>query len=93
MSNIQPLGNNVLLKRFEEEAKVGALILPDSHQIENQGIVVAVGPNVSEVAPNQRVLFNSYGGKFVKYQEQEMIMIPEEEILGVFETMEDSDDN
>ncbi len=94
--NITPLGDRVVLKRLASEQKTaGGVILPDSAQEKPlQGEVIAVGKgkvldngerNHLEVAVGQKVLFGKYAGTEVKINGEEVIVIDQREILGIFE--------
>ena len=96
MSNkVRPLGNRVLVKRFQAKVSKGGILLPDSAQEKpKEGEVLAVGPGkVSEdgavqgmtVKVGDKVLFSSYAGTEIKTEESETecLILSEEDILGV----------
>jgi chaperonin GroES len=70
----QPVGDRVLVRRDEKEAKAGRFIIPDEYRkLSHFGTVVAVGPGgrdrltgaliPMEVAPGDRVRYGSYVGE------------------------------
>ena len=85
----------VLLDRVEEK-KVGGIYLPDMHS-ENSRLarVLAIGPEVKEYKPGERVLVNFFAGKvldvvtvstLIKKQDDTLRVVTDEEILvGVIE--------
>ena len=93
--NIKPLGNRVLVKRFQSRTSKGGILLPDTAQEKpKQGEVLATGPGkVDEegriqkmnVQIGDKVLFSSYAGSEVKTEEtdSEYLIMSEEDILGV----------
>ena len=94
--NIRPLGERVVLKRLASEQKTaGGVILPDSAQEKPlQGEVIAVGSGKvlengqrshMEVAVGQKVLFGKYSGTEVKIDGEEVVILDQREILGVYE--------
>jgi chaperonin GroES len=94
--NIRPLGDRVLVKRVEAEEKTaGGIILPDSAQEKpKEGRVIAVGEGKLQddgtrskltVKKNDRVLFTSYAGTEVKIEGEELLIMREDDILGVIE--------
>jgi chaperonin GroES len=98
MANIRPLHDRVVLKRIEEKEQVrGGIIIPDSAKEKPQeGEVVAVGRGKSrdngEVTPldvkvGDRVLFGKYSGSEIKIDGQDLLIVKEEEILGVVESV------
>jgi len=92
--NIQPLGNRVLVKRSAPKTMKGGIILPDNAKEKpKQGEVVAVGPGkmdkkgdieAMELKVGDQVLFAAYAGSEIKSEkEDEYLIIPEDDILGV----------
>ena len=93
MKNIKPLGNRVLIKRSKAQTTKGGILLPDSAQEKpKEGVVVAVGPGKfdengtkesMQLKIGDRVLFSSYSGTEVKNEDEEMLILSEDDILGV----------
>ena len=93
---IRPLHDRVIIRRVEEnEAKLGSLYIPDSAKEKPQrGEVVAVGAGkmldsgdrvAPEVKAGDQVLFGKYSGSEVKVDGQEVLILREDEILGILE--------
>lgn len=94
---IRPLYDRVVVKRQEEEAmSAGGIVLPGAAKEKpNQGEVVAVGEGAlkdnGELRPlavkvGDTVVFPSYSGsQTVKIDGEELIVLSENEILGVIE--------
>jgi len=97
MAEIRPLHDRVIVRRIDtNEAKTsGGLYIPDSAKEKPQeGEVVAVGKgklleNGSRVEPDvkagDRVLFGKYSGTEVKLDGEELLIMREDEILGIIE--------
>lgn len=93
MQKIKPLGNRILIKRSKAPTSKGGILLPDSAQEKpKEGVVVAVGPGKSddqgrlepmELKVGDRVLFSSYAGTEVKGDEEEMLILAQDDVLGV----------
>jgi chaperonin GroES len=94
--NIRPLHDRVIVRRLEEgETKHGSIIIPDSAKEKpQQGEVVAVGDGKllengqrakPDVSAGQKILFGKYSGSEVKIEGQEVLILREDEILGVLE--------
>ena len=94
--SFRPLGDRVLVKRIEEEAKTkGGIIIPDTAKEKPQeGEVVAVGPGARDekgkqtaldVKKGDRVLFGKWGGTEVKIDGDDLLILKESDILGVME--------
>ena len=90
----RPLGDRVLVKRVEEEAKTkGGIIIPDTAKEKPQeGEVIAVGPGAKDdngkliamdVKAGDRILFGKWSGAEVKIDGQDLIIMKESDILGV----------
>ncbi|ESQ85993.1 molecular chaperone GroES [Asticcacaulis sp. AC466] len=93
--SLRPLGDRVLVKRVEEEAKTkGGIIIPDTAKEKPQeGEVVAVGPGTRhegeyialDVKAGDRILFGKWGGTEVKIDGEDLLILKESDILGVLE--------
>ncbi len=92
---IQPLGDRVVVKPLEAEAKTkGGIVLPDTAKEKPQeGEVVAVGKGkvldsgavqALEVKVGDRVLYGKYSGNEITSKDgQELLIMREEDILAV----------
>jgi chaperonin GroES len=91
---IRPLHDRVLVKRVDEETKTkGGIIIPDTAKEKPQeGKVVAVGAGkVNEdgttrpmdVKSGDRILFSKYAGTDVKVDGEDLIIIREDDVLGI----------
>lgn len=93
---IRPLHDRVIVKRMEEERKTASgIVIPDSAtEKPDQGEVVAVGPGKKDdsgkviamaLKVGDRVLFGKYSGQTVKMDGEELLVMREEDIMGVVE--------
>jgi len=93
-TNIQPLHDRVILKRIDEGEQVrGGIIIPDSAKEKPQeGEVIAAGlgkyredgsRQALDVQAGDRVLFGKYGGSEIKVDGEDLLIMREDEILGV----------
>ena len=93
---IRPLHDRVIVKRLEEERKTASgIVIPDSAaEKPDQGEVVAVGNGKVledgsvrklEVKVGDKVLFGKYAGQSVKVSGEELLVMREEDIMGVVE--------
>ena len=94
--NIRPLHDRVIVRRMEEERKSpGGIVIPDSATEKPvQGEVLAVGKGKLlengdirplDVKVGDRVLFGKYSGTEVKVGGEEVLVMREEDIMGVIE--------
>ena len=91
--NLTPLHDRVIVRRIEEKETVkGGIIIPDSAKEKPQeGEVIAVGAGKREkgervpldVNVGDRVLFGKYSGSEIKIDGEELLILREDEILGV----------
>jgi chaperonin GroES len=92
--NIRPLHDRVIVKRVEEETTTaGGIVLPGSAaEKPSQGKVLAVGNGkpldngqvrALEVKVGDKVLFGKYAGNEVKVDGEEVIVMREEDIMGI----------
>ena len=93
---IRPLGDRVLVKRMESEEKTkGGLFIPSTAMEKPiEAKVISVGPGKRDdsgkliepsVKAGDRVLFGKYSGTEVKVDGDELLIMREEDILGVIE--------
>lgn len=92
----KPLLDRVVIKRIEEENKTaGGLIIPDTAKEKpSQGVVVAVGPGgrdddgkmvVMTLKEGDKVLFGKWSGTEIKIDGEQLVIMKENEVLGILE--------
>ena len=93
---IRPLHDRVIVKRLEEERKTASgIVIPDSAtEKPDQGEIIAVGKGkilengevrALDVKVGDKVLFGKYSGQTVKVDGNELLVMREEDIMGVVE--------
>ncbi len=93
---IRPLHDRVIVRRLEEERKTaGGIVIPDTAKEKPiQGEVLAVGngkllengqQRALDVKVGDKVLFGKYSGTEVKVGNEELLVMREEDIMGVIE--------
>ena len=94
---VRPLADRVLIKRLEDDTErtKGGLYIPDSAKEKpQQGKVMAVGKgrllengtvNPLDVKTGDKILFGKYSGSEIKVDGEELLIMREEDILGVVE--------
>ncbi len=94
--NIRPLHDRVVVKRMDEErTSAGGIVIPDSATEKPvRGEVLSVGKGkIAEngdvrpldVKPGDQVLFGKYSGTEIKIDGEEVLVMREDDIMGVFE--------
>jgi chaperonin GroES len=89
-----PLHDRILVRRLEETETVrGGIIIPDSAKEKPQeGEVISVGKGKSndegkvfplDVKAGDHVLFGKYSGNEIKIDGEELLIMREEEVLGI----------
>ncbi len=95
-SNIRPLHDRVIIERVaEEKTSPGGIVLPETAKEKPvRGKVLAVGKGKTlesgetralDVKVGDVVLFGKYSGTEVKVNEKELLVMREEDIMGVVE--------
>ena len=91
---IRPLHDRIIVKRIEEERKTaGGIVIPDNAaEKPDQGEVLAIGTGkvmedgkvrALDVKVGDRVLFGKYSGSSVKVEGDELLVMREDDIMGV----------
>jgi chaperonin GroES len=91
---IRPLHDRVIVKRLDQERKTASgIVIPDNAaEKPDQGEVVAVGPGkkddngkliAMDLKVGDRILFGKYSGQSVKVEGEELLVMREEDIMGV----------
>ncbi|MCR2746275.1 co-chaperone GroES [Limnobacter parvus] len=94
--NIRPLHDRVIVKRLDSERTTASgIVIPEAAaEKPDQGEVIAVGPGKRDdsgklismdVKVGQRVLFGKYAGQAIKVDGKEVLVMREEDIMGVIE--------
>ncbi|MCK5909263.1 MAG: co-chaperone GroES [Caulobacter sp.] len=92
----RPLGDRILIRRVEEDAKTpGGIIIPDTAKEKpQQGEVLAVGPGARdkdgrrlepELKAGQKVLFGKWSGSEVRIDGEDLLIMKESDVLGVLD--------
>ena len=95
--NIRPLHDRVVVERLDEErTSAGGIVLPDSAtEKPMQGKILAVGNGkvnsdgdvrALDVKVGDLVLFGKFSGTEVKVDGQEVLVMREDDIMGVIES-------
>jgi chaperonin GroES len=94
---IRPLSDRVLVERLEEseQKSSGGIIIPETAKEKPQrGKVIAVGPGkldddgkriAMDIEVGQEVLFGKYAGQDIKVDGAEMLIMREDDIVGIIE--------
>jgi chaperonin GroES len=94
--NLRPLHDRVVVRRKEEErTSAGGILIPDSaaeKPIEGEVIAVGNGKLLDngdirrlDVKVGDRVLFGKYSGTEVKLSDEKLLVMREDDIMGVIE--------
>ena len=94
--SFRPLHDRILVRRLEEEEQQrGSIIIPDTAKEKpQQATVLAVGSgritddgkvHALDVKTGDRVIFGKYSGTEVKVDGEELLIIREDDVLGILE--------
>ena len=90
---LTPLGDRILIRRTEEDEQTtsGGIIIPDTaKETPQEGEVIAVGQGrlldngdrqPIDVAVGDKILFGKYSGQEVTYENEELLILREDDIL------------
>lgn len=96
-TTIKPLHDRVIVRRLDETSNqtAGGLFIPESAKEKPQeGVVIAAGAGkykdngerqTLDVKEGDRVLFGKYSGSEIKIDGEELLIMREDEILGIIE--------
>jgi chaperonin GroES len=93
---IRPLHDRVVVKRIEVQEQIrGGIIIPDTAKEKPQEAeVIAVGPGKvnddgkrapMDVKAGDRILIGKYSGSEIKLGDDELVIVREDEILGILD--------
>jgi len=94
---VRPLGEKILVKRADAQSKTDAgIFLPESAKDQpKEGKIIALGSGILNkdtgeympftVKKGDRVIFTSYAGTEVKIGDDEMLILSQDDILGIIE--------
>jgi chaperonin GroES len=94
--SIRPLHDRVLVRRMEDETvSAGGILIPDNAKEKpSRGEILAVGNGKHldngdvrplEVKVGDKVLFGKYSGNEVKVDGEELLVMREDDIVGIIE--------
>ncbi len=95
--NVRPLGDKILVKRAEAQEKTDSgIYLPESAKDQpKEGKIIALGNGILNketgkympftVKKGDSVIFTSYAGTEIKIGDEEMLILSEDDILGIIE--------
>lgn len=91
----RPLHDRVLIERIEEEVTSGGIVIPDNAKEKpSRGKIIAVGSGkrqdngdvvAMDVKVDDVVLFGKYSGTDVSVDGNDMVVMREEDIMGIVE--------
>ena len=93
---LRPMHDRIMVRRVEEEATTkGGIIIPDSAKEKPaEGEVISVGLGkitddgkriAMEIKVGDKILFGKYSGTEVKIEGEELLIMREDDVLGIIE--------
>jgi chaperonin GroES len=76
--------DNVMIQvRKREEVTKGGIVLPDAKELKDDpvGVVVGVGPDVTDIEEGDTVHFGTYAGQELTLEDQDYIILKYDDIL------------
>lgn len=91
----RPLHDRVLVRRLDEDEKIGSIIIPDTAKEKPQrGEIIAVGSGARnedgkvtplDVKKGDKILFGKWSGTEVKIKNEDLLIMKESDILGIID--------
>jgi len=91
---LKPIGNRVLVKRLEQEEKIGGIILPETAKKKQEtACVIAVGTAAVvngkkieiPVQVGDTILIDKYAGQEVTIDDEEFVILKADDIIAIVE--------
>lgn len=93
IENLVPMNDRILVKRDEEEERIGGIVIPDTAKEKPvRGTVVAVGHGkrlksgqiqTLSIKVGDKIYFGKYSGTEIKLDGQEYLIMREEDVLAL----------
>ncbi len=80
-----PTNDNVVIRRAKPEDKVGSIYIPLAKNADktSDGVIVAVGPKVTDVKAGDYVVFNRYLGQEFVHEGETLLVYPVDRLFAV----------
>lgn len=85
VNSFKPLNKRIVVRRFESKEKTkGGIIIPEAaKEVPVAGKVMAVGDD-SPVKVGDTAIFTKYAGTVIAIEGEELLIVKEEDLLGVY---------
>ena len=84
---LSPIKKNVIVELIQKEkVTASGIVLASADRDEvSRGVVIAIGPDVTDVAVDDVILANWNAARKTKYEDKEYYIVPEDQIVLIFE--------
>lgn len=85
---MKPLNDYLLIKadkKADNTTSSGLIIGDGKEKIQDRGEVLKIGPNVLQIEVGQTVFFRKYSVEPIKFDDVDMLMVQEADVLGIIE--------
>lgn len=87
---LKPIGNRIIVLRAPKPKNAFGLYIPDlPTEVNDKGLVLAVGSDVKNLERGHRVLFGKYAGQEVKVDGIPMLVMRNTDVIAVLEEVPD----
>jgi len=90
--NLRPINGHVLVKPIEVEEKTsGGIYIPDTAKEKpREAEIIAIAEDATdEVVVGDRVIYKEFGGKEVKLEGEDYILLTADDLLAKYETVDE----
>lgn len=83
--DFRPTQDRVLIRpELGDTETVAGILLATPTEAPPEGVVVAVGPDVTGIEVGDNVAFSKYGGSYLTIDDVDYLILAEKEVLGRF---------
>ena len=85
---LKPVNGRVVVKPFEaKEKSTGGIYVPDTakEKLQEGEVIAAAEDATDEVAVGDRVIYKEFGGKEVKMEGEDYVILTEDDLLAKYE--------
>jgi len=86
-STLKPKKDRLVIQAKEQkDISDGGIIIPDkAKERPHKAVVMAIGPEVTDIVVGEKIIFSKYAGTVVKLDKKSFLIIREEDVIASYE--------